>query len=268
MISVSDVRTAGGFPSDLISDSEIQHCLKVVEKYVEKSLNTSFEPKVRLDFLDGTNQEFFYCDKNPVLRVDALISNEVEVDVSKIFVHRESGRIDLTRENNISRFFGSHNGIRVQYWSAYLVSDDEQYLVSDDASKGENVEVVLNTANDLSVDDWVEIKNTDVSTSAKIVNISGSTITLDRLQYDVKLGSILTKLIIPEFIKRFVELEAVIYLSLNAIGATYVFNASYSLGDLNVTKGVPYTHWRESLEKAIKERETLRKIVKPRIKIV
>jgi hypothetical protein len=62
--------------------------------------------------------------------------------------------------------------------------------------------------------------------------------------------------------------EGKAYLALNAIGTTYVFNASYSLGDLNVTKGVPYTHWRESLEKAIKERNTLRNIVKPRFKIM
>ena len=60
------------------------------------------------------------------------------------------------------------------------------------------------------------------------------------------------------------ECEAAIYVAINAIGATYTFNASYQIGELSVTKGVPYTHWRESVSQMLKERENLRRLIKPR----
>jgi hypothetical protein len=268
-INVNDVRIAGGFPAELISDNDISHCLSVVEEYVERSTNTSFTPVQRIEFHDGTNTEFFYTLKNPVLRVDYLESYNSEIDLENIWIERESGKISLKNTANVSRFFGMPNGIRVRYWTAFLINDKSFKTISADVSKGSGVSIVLDDATGLEENDWVEIKNVDGTfTSVKILSVLGNVIDVDNLLIDVKSNSTLTKLIIPEYIKRFIELEAVIYLALNAIGATYVFNASYSLGDLNVTKGVPYTHWRESLEKAIKERNTLRNIVKPRFKIM
>ena len=76
------------------------------------------------------------------------------------------------------------------------------------------------------------------------------------------------KIQIPYVIKRFMELEAAIYVGINAIGATYTFNASYSIGDLSVVKGVPYTHWRESVQRCIQEREALRKNIRVRPSIL
>ena len=267
-ITITDVRSAGGFPNDLVSDTEITHAVEIVEEYVERSMNTSFTPMRKIEFCDGTNTEFFYTLKNPVLRVNYLESNTHEVDLEKINIERESGKVLLTNQANIGRFFGMPNGIRVDYWTAFLILDKNSKNVQNDVSKGDNVTILLDDVTDLNVDDWVDIRSIDGFTSAKITAISGNEITIDKLVIDIKSNSALTKLIIPKYIKRFIELEAVIYLAMNAIGATYVFNAGYSLGDLQVTKGVPYTHWRESLEKAIKERETLRKIVKPRFKIM
>ena len=60
------------------------------------------------------------------------------------------------------------------------------------------------------------------------------------------------------------ELEAGLYVAINAIGSTYTFNAGYQIGDFSVTKGVPYTHWRESVSQMLKERENLRRLIKPR----
>ena len=63
-------------------------------------------------------------------------------------------------------------------------------------------------------------------------------------------------------------IEAGICAGINALGATYTFNASYQLGELQVTKGVPYTHWRESLNSLFKEREMRKVRIKIRPSIV
>jgi hypothetical protein len=269
IVSVSSVRVAGGFPSDLISDSDIESCLSVVEDYAERSMNTFFVPVKRLETFDGTNTEFFYCLKNPVLRVDYLESYGNVLDLGGVEVSRESGRVRLKSSANISRFYGKQSGVKIVYWTAFLVPSKEFSVVSGDVSAGLSAVISVDDVSDLVEGDWVHISsNSGVWTSAKITNITGTDVTVDNLVIDIVSGSSVFKLSVPEYVKRLIELEAVIYLSLNAIGATYVFNASYSLGDLNVTKGVPYTHWRESLEKAIKERATLKSIIKPRFKIM
>ena len=269
IVSVSSVRVAGGFPSDLISDSDIESSLSVVEEYAERSMNTFFVPVKRMETFDGTNTELFYALKNPVLRVDYLESYSNVLDLDSFEVDRESGRIRLKGNASISRFFGKQSGIKVVYWTAFLVPSKDFCVVSSDVSKGVGVVISVDDASDLSEGDWVHISSNDgVWTSAKITSIVGNDVTVDNLVVDISSGSSVFKLSVPSYVKRLIELEAVIYLALNAIGATYVFNASYSLGDLNVTKGVPYTHWRESLEKAIKERNTLKSIIKPRFKVM
>ena len=127
------------------------------------------------------------------------------------------------------------------------------------------VDVVVDDAESFAVDDWVEIYGTDgYREVAKITTVSSTTMTVDNLIFSHADESIFVKLKIPEFVQRYMELEAAIYVAISAIGETYTFNASYQLGDLQVTKGVPYTHWRESVEKCIKERSTLASQIKPR----
>ena len=100
---------------------------------------------------------------------------------------------------------------------------------------------------------------------AKINTITDAThIVLDELVLAHESGSIVVKLECPYHIKRYMELEAAIAVGLQAVGKTYTFNASYGLGDFNVVKGVPYTHWRETIVQNIKERNALQSKVKPR----
>lgn len=268
-VSVDSVRIAGGFPSDLITDADIESALRVVQEVSERSLNTTFSPIRRLDVMDGTNSYFFYTLKNPVLRLDYLSSNDDEIPVEDCFVERESGRVSLVREASTNTFFPVPNGIKVEYWSAFLIPDRTFTVLSSPATSGFGSVLSVDDVGLFDAGDWLELRSrSGLYTSALVQGIVGTDVTVDNLVFDLPAGTTVSLLRLPEYLKRFIELEAVIYLSLNAIGATYVFNASYSLGDLSVTKGVPYTHWRESLEKAIKERNNLRGIVKPRFKIL
>jgi hypothetical protein len=269
IVDISAVRTAGGFPSDLITNEDISHALEVIEEYVERAMNCSLIPKQLIEFQNGANKSYVYTDFNPLLRVDYISNLDVEIEIEDIFLNRESGRIDLKINSPTRSFIKGFNSVKLVYWSGFLIKSKATHIIQDFIFKGSNVDINLDDASDYEVNDWLEIMSKEGEfVCVKIVNKLVNTITVDYLPINISQYALVYKLVTPEYIKRLIELEAVIYLSLNSIGATYVFNASYSLGDLNVTKGVPYTHWRESLEKAIKERNTLKSIIKPRFKIV
>lgn len=269
-ITVSDVRYASGVPTSLASNAAIEHAIAIIEPMTERAMNTKFKPTLRIDILDGTGKNHFFTDKNPLLRVEALKSDDNSLDVDALEIYKSSGKIALGINSDSSIFVEKQRSIVCKYRFGLLDQDDDtQTTISAAASAGSSVNVTVASATGFTENDWVEIYGMDGNKEvAQITAISGTTFTLDKISFDHEADSILIKIQIPQYIKRFMELEATIYVALNAIGATYTFNASYNLADLQVTKGVPYTHWRESLEKAIKERESLRRIIKPRFKIV
>lgn len=265
-IDIQSVRTAGGFPDDLISDDQIRHAIQIVEEQAERFMGTYFSPRLKIDYLDGTGENYLFTNRNPVLRVDYIESNEVSISPEDVVISRESGKITLKRTASTSSFLGVPEGVIIQYWTAYLLPNDDYKHVDDDVDKGSDVEIELDNTSNLLVGDWVQFQSRTGYTSAKITNINYSTqkITVDKLVVDIKENTIVNKLILPTYLKRLIELESTIYLAINAVGATYVFNAGYSIPEFSVQKGVPYTHWKESIEKAIRERDTLMKTIKPR----
>lgn len=268
LISEAEIRTAGGLPEDLISDDDIKHAIATVKSDIEKYLNTSLEPIKQIEFLDGTGYDFFYTKDNPVLRVDYLLSNDTEVSPENLDIDRESGKVVLKKEAEINRFNHVEKNIRVMYWTG-LVKKTKRFSTTTSAvSSGSDVTIPLDSLGNIEANNWVDIINVQGQyTSALVKETTSDSIVVDKLLFDIKDDSMVTKLEVPTYIRRFIELECVIYLAINLIGATYTFNTGYSLGDLNVQKGVPYTHWRESLEKALKERNTLKKLIKPRFRI-
>lgn len=268
-LNVVDVRIASGIPESLATDDAIEHAIDIVESMTERAMNTKFTPTLNIEVLDGTGTDRLFLLKNPVLRLESLSSDGNNIDVSKVYLYRYSGRIILSSEADSSIFQNKHKSIIAKYRYGLMVPDDNTLTnLSFSISAGANVLATVADASNFAVGDWVDIYGTDGNREvAKIAAIDGNELTLDFLGLSHATDSIIVKLQIPYFIKRFIELEAVIYVGMNAIGATYTFNASYSIGDLSVTKGVPYTHWRESLQQAVKEREQLRNMIKPRFAI-
>ena len=97
---------------------------------------------------------------------------------------------------------------------------------------------------------------------------AGTTIQVDQLVKTHDSDSVVIKLQIPYYIKRFMEIEAAIYVAVYAIGGTYTFNTSYSLGDLSVNKGEPYPQWREVIQRMINERKMRRATIRIRPSIL
>ncbi len=269
-ITATDVRTSCGIPTSLATNTEIEHAIAVVEPQTERAMNTRFEPTKRIDILDGSGTDRFITDKNPVLRVDALKSDGDAIDVSTINIYSSSGKIMLGEDSSTSVFEQKERSVAIKYYYGLLEKVESLTATTDGAvSAGTSVDIEIDSDPGFSANEWVMIEGMDGNREvAQITNISSTTITVDKINFDHEDESTMTKLLIPYYIKRFMELEATLYLALNAIGATYTFNASYGLADFNVVKGVPYTHWKASFEKAVKEREGLRKMIKPRPKIM
>ncbi len=269
-ITVANVRYASGAPVSLISNTAIESAITIVEATTSKKMNTKFVPTRRIDIMDGTGTNRFFTEKNPVLKILSCKSDGNAILPNWIDASRNSGLCRLNEDSNTNVFVAKQNALRVAYLFGHLVPDDDNRTTTNGAvSAGSAVVITVDDAQAIAVNDWIEIMGTDGKREvAKVTAITDNDITVDLLNFAHEDESVLYKIQIPYEIKRFMELEAAIYVGINAIGATYTFNASYSVGDLSVVKGVPYTHWRESVQRCIQEREALRKYIKAKPSIL
>ena len=265
-ITIQEVRDATGAPVKLVSNDTITTLGELIEKTTEKWLNTKFEPTLQIDVIDGVDKPSVFTWKNPVLSLKNLRIDEDDVNVKTLDVNESSGRISFTQSSNKSSFRTSGK-IKIKYLYG-LVDDnkDAQTETTSDIVAGSSVTIPVSTSSGFSKNDWIKIIGMDGNNElAKITDIADATnLIVKTLNLDHEEDSLIIKQEIPDYIRQYMIYETAINVAINAVGATYVFNASYSLGDLQVTKGVPYTHWRESTEKLIKQRNNIKTTIKIR----
>ena len=268
MITIEEIRTAGGFPSDLVTDSQVEQAIKITTSNIERLMNTKFEPTERIEKQFGNYQKYLFLEKNPVLKVIQLKIGDTNISPETLEISRESGRIQLTHTSESFYFFRVPERTNIRYMFGYLI-EDTQIINTTPILKGIDVSFEVEDTFTLSVGDWLNLSDINgKKTISKIKAINGNEITIDESQFNFEENILIYSLKTPDFIKRLIELESVIYLAINVIGATYTFNTGYSLGDLSAQKGVPYTHWAKTTDVCIKERDNLMKKIKPRFRIV
>lgn len=269
IISAADVRIACGAPTSLISDSDINHFITEVENLTSKWLNASFIPTRRIDILDGNSLPYFFTMKNPLLAVRGLKSDGNTLTLANLHIYKNAGKVALSGDSDISSFVSEARSIIVEYYHGWVEYSTTTTDTDADATAGTSVALSVTSETGFATNDWVEIIGNDgYQESAKVTGTATGEITVDRLIYGHESGSIVTKLQTPEYIKRFMELEAGIAVALNAIGSTYTFKTSYSIGDFTTNKGVPYPHFNSQVEKMVKERDRLLPKLRPRPGIV
>lgn len=229
-------------------------------------MNTKFTPTLKIDIVDGSGLPWIFARKNPVLAVRKLVTNDTDISVDKVFVNKSSGQIELSSDAETSNFINKKQTIKLKYLYALMDESDSETTSSAATTAGTSVSMEVVDSSVFTQYDWVEIYSTDGHREvAKINSITDSThIVLDELVLTHESGSIVIKLECPYTIKRYMEIEAGIYVALMAIGSTYTFNTNYGLGDFNVTKGVPYPHFTTQVEKLLKERDMRRNTLKIR----
>ncbi len=267
-ITATEVRNRSGAPTSLIADTVINTLIDEVEAEMARWLNTVFTPTTRIDIVDGSGSDRFFTKKNPVLAVKALKIDGNSEDVDNLEIYKGSGMIILGENASTKTFISKLRSTVCQYVYGMLENSSTDTTLSGPSTAGTSVVLDVTAVDNFAVGDWIEITGMDGFQEVAQITAVGSQITVDQLIFTHVSGSTLVKLQIPNHVKVYMEIEAALAVALNAIGSTYTFNASYSIAEFSVVKGVPYTHWRESFNKLLIEREMRKKRIKPRPSIV
>lgn len=266
-ITAADVRRASGAPSSLISDTLIDQAIVIIEEEMTRWMNTAFVPTVRIEHRDGNSLARMFTMKNPLLSVRALtINDSTSITPAYIDVEKQSGKITLSREAEGGTFVQGTNNTFIKYLYGLMEYSTTETTLSTATVAGTTVSMTVASETNFADEDWVEILGMDGK--IEVAQISGTpttnTIVVDQLVHTHAVDSTITKLQIPIYIKRFMEVEAAIYIAIFAIGGTYTFNTSYTLGELTVNKGEPYPQWREVIQRMINERKMRRATIRIR----
>jgi len=266
-ITADDVRRASGAPTSLISDTLIDGAITIVEAEMERWMNTAFKPTVRIEHRDGNSLPRLFTLKNPLLSVRALTLNtSTSITPSYLNWEKSSGKVELSNDAEAGNFTSGQNNTFIKYLYGLMEESSTNTLTTAVSTAGTTVSLTVSDESDFADKDWVEIYGMDGN--QEVAQISGdptaNTIVVDQLVQAHESGSSIVKLQIPYYIKRFMEIEAAIYVAIYAIGGTYTFNTSYSLGELTVNKGEPYPQWREVIQRMINERKMRKATIKIR----
>lgn len=238
-ITATEVRNICGAPSSLISDTQMAQYITEVEAEMGRWLNTAFTPTLKIDIVDGNSTGRIFAKKNPLLSIRALTVNEsTSITPSTINWYKPSGKIMLGQDAESATFTTGQQNTFIKYLFGMLEESTTSTSTTADVAVGTTVTLAVSAITGFSDADWVEIYGMDGT--REVAQISGAptgtSIVVDQLVKAHESGSTVVLLQIPEHVKKYMLIEAGICAGINAIGATYTFNASYQLGELQVTK--------------------------------
>lgn len=265
-ITVDEVRTVSGDTNEDLSDARITTIIDQVEGSATSWLNTVFTPTTKIEALDGNGLDRITLSKNPVLRINSMESNGETITPAYVHVYRPSGLLVLDGDSEVGALTVEQQSVIVSYLYGLMEESSTNTTTTAATTAGTSVSVSVSDSSSLSAEDWVDVYGTDGhKEAAQISSITdGSTIVVDRLSQSHASGSTVVKLQTPERVKRYLRVKAAIEVAGAIMGATSKDKTSYSLGDLQVTKGEPYTQWWRRIEELRKEEEKLRAEIRPR----
>jgi len=270
-ITADDVRRASGAPASLITDALINEAITIIEDEMKRWMNTAFVPTVRIEHRDGNSLPRMFTMKNPLLSVRALtINDSTTITPAYIDWSKQSGKLILSNAAEGGSFIQGTNNTFIKYLYGLLEDSTTNTSLSTATVAGTTVSMTVGSISGFADEDWVEIIGMDGKREVAQITATPATgaIVVDQLVQTHAVDSTITKLQIPYYIKRFMEIEAAIYVAVYAIGGTYTFNTSYSIGDLSVNKGEPYPQWREVIQRMINERKMRRATIRIRPSIL
>lgn len=269
-ITVESVRRTCGIGESEINDVDVGNTITEIEAQVPRYFNTHFVPTEKIEILDGDGTNRLLINQNPLLSVRQLKIDGVDQDVSALELKKDSGYIFIGEGATTSTFKSKRNKIIVKYLYGTVEHSSTSTTSSDDEVAGTDVSVSVVSITDFADNDWVEIFGMDGY--REVAQINGTpalgAIILDKLVLTHESGSTVVKLEISENFKKLMNLIASIALVARIVGQSYDDSTGYSLGELRVQKGEPYTQWRETANQMIKERDEMMKRISIRPYII
>jgi len=260
--TVAEVRRISGIASTEISDADVGAMITDAEAKIPRFFNTYFKPTEKIEINDGDGTSRHHLEKNPVLGVRALKIDGTAEDVANLEIQKDSGYIFLGSGADISTFSYKKNAIVVKYlYGSVIHSQTVKTTSSADEVAGTAVSVAVASSTGFAEDDWVEILGMDgYREAAKISSITDSTnIVLDQLVLTHESGSSIVKLEIEHIFIELMNTVCAIASVARIIGQSYTDIVGYTLAEMHVQKGEPYTQWRETANQLIRLREDIMK---------
>ena len=258
-VDVASVRRTCGIKVAEINDVDVEATIAEVEKQVPRMFNTVFVPTERIEINDGDGTNRHLLEKNPVLAVREIkIDGETE-DPVNLEVYKESGFIFLGSGATSPTFTSKKNSVVVKYlYGSVIHSDTISTSSSEDEVAGTAISVAVSSSTDFTEDDWVEIFGMDGHREvAQVSTVATGILTIDQFVETHEAGSTIVKLEIDINFTKLMNIVCGIALVARIIGQSYSDNTGYTLGELHIQKGEPYTQWREAANQLIKERDQI-----------
>ena len=263
-ITADEVRTASGITTKFISDADMNTLIYDQEYEVERILNTTFTPKRVVEKSEGDTSNRIRLQRNPIMRVRAMTVDETTITMDAIRIDQEAGIVWLTGDaetTTLSNKTSERNLVRVDYEYALLEETTTQTETTNDETAGTSVTIEVSDSSDFAEDDYVEITGMDSRYEvAKITSVPGGTsIIVNRLVQTHESGSLVTKFDVPQIGKRFMLIATSLACVARVVGQSFDEITGYSLGDMRIQRGEPYTQWRETALQLRREYDTLLK---------
>lgn len=256
-VTVNSVRVASGITTSFITDEDMTELLEYMEEDVERYLNTRFLPFTVIEQYEGTASERLKLKNNPILKIREIDINGTDIDIDEVRVDKEPGIIWLNTGAETSTFLqrsNERNLVRVKYDYGLLEGTTTQTTTDAAETEGDSVVVAVGSATDFSVDDYIEIQGMDsLREVVRITAISSNNITVDNLATSHEAGSLVTLMRVPKIAERMMIVACSMAAVARVVGQSFDEITAYSLGDLQVSKGEPYTQWREVTTQLQKE---------------
>ena len=248
-VTVDNVRVACGITTQFISDSDMQELLEYMEFEIEQYINIRFLPYTIIEQHEGDESERLILKKSPVLKVRELKIDTTTVDVDDLRIDNNAGIIWLTTAADIgsfSRRTNERNLVRVKYDYGMLEVTTTQTTTDAAEVAGDSVVVAVADATGFSTNDQIQIQGMDSKQEVcKITGVSSNNITVDNLSISHEAGSLVTLMRIPKAAERLMIVACAMAAVARVVGQSFDEITGYSIGDLQVQKGEPYTQWRE-----------------------
>lgn len=260
--TVSEVRRICGIAAAEISDVDVGFMIADVEAKIPRFFNTFFKPTEKIEIQDGDGTNRHHLEKNPVLSVRELKIDGTSQDVDELEIQKESGYIFLGAGATIPTFADKRNAVVVRYLHGSVIHSQTVSTTSSAATiAGTEVSVSVVASGSFAENDWVEVLGMDgYREAAKISSITdGTTIVLDQLVLTHESGSTVVKLEAEHIFIELMNTVCAIACVARIIGQSYTDIVGYTLAELHVQKGEPYTQWREAANQLIKQRDEIMK---------
>lgn len=256
IITIDDTRNTSGATTDLIDDAKVQDIIDKSQEQALSSLKVFLTPTKVLEIRDGNNKNQIRLNKPYVWKVLELKSQDTSLDLDNVLINPLSSIITIDNTQNPYYFYNYQNSVKVKYLSAFMESTTTITETTSDIIVGTSVDIAVDSETGFTTNDWVLIDGMDGKReAAQITATTTNQITVDELVQNHESGSVVTLLQTHELLKQFILYDAATNVANYIVGNTSDLATSYSAPEYSVTKGVAYTHWRESAERLAKKRD-------------